>query len=58
MVESLIFPVENGTILKTYMNYAIQDYAKQFWDTQQNRNVVPSYYELLNGSRIYLNHRI
>jgi hypothetical protein len=48
-------PVDNGTILKTYMNYAIQDYDRQFWDTQHNRNVVPSYYELLNGSRIYLN---
>jgi hypothetical protein len=36
------------------MSHAVPDYSRQFWDPQAG-NVVPYYYEQLNGSRVYLN---
>ena len=47
-------PLPNGTAIDTYLNRAVPDYSKQFWDPQAG-NVVPYYYEQLNGSRVYLN---
>ncbi len=44
----------NGTAIETYWNHAVADYSRQFYDNQLG-NVIPFYYESLNGSRIYIN---
>jgi hypothetical protein len=54
MVDGSKVMLPNGTTLNTYMKYASQDYSKQFLDPVQG-NIVPYYYGLLNGTRIYLN---
>jgi hypothetical protein len=52
LVDGLQVLLPNGTTVSTYMNLAQPDYAHQHWDPSQG-NVVPYYYDLLNGSRIY-----
>jgi len=48
-------PMANGTVFNTYMDRAVQDWSKRFWDPTLGHDVVPFYYELLDGSRIYRN---
>ena len=47
-------PLTNGTVFDTFMDYAMEDWSKEYWDEEQQRHIVPRYYELLNGSRIYM----
>ncbi len=54
LVSESTVSLPNGTTIDTYRNRAVADYSRQFWDPQMG-NVVPYYYELLNGSRVYLN---
>ncbi len=42
----------NGTSIATYMIQATPDYSKQYWNPGQG-NILPYYYEQLNGSRVY-----
>jgi hypothetical protein len=42
----------NGTSIGTYMTQATADYSKQYWNPGKG-NVLPYYYEMLNGSRVY-----
>jgi len=48
-----IVPVPNGTVFNTLMDRAWEDWSRQRWDENLQRQVVPYYYELLDGSRIY-----
>jgi hypothetical protein len=45
--------VPNGTVFETYMPRAFEDWSKRYWDPILDHEVVPYYYELLNGTRIY-----
>jgi len=48
-------PVANGSVFSTYMDRAKEDWSKRYWDPMLQRDIVPFYYEFLNGSRIYRN---
>jgi hypothetical protein len=45
--------VPNGTIFETYMTRSMEDWSKRYWDPMLDYEVVPYYYELLDGTRIY-----
>jgi len=55
VVEGEIMPVPNATVFNTFMDRAVQDWSRRFWDPAQQRDVAPYFYELLNGTRIYRN---
>ena len=42
----------SGTIIDTFLNKALPDYSRQHWD--QQGNILPYYYEQLNGTKVYL----
>jgi len=44
--------VTNGTVFSTYMDRAKEDWSREYWEEGGHR-VLPYYYELLNGTRIY-----
>jgi hypothetical protein len=46
-------PIPNGTVFETYMLRALEDWSKRYWDPEFDYEIVPYYYELLNGTRIY-----
>jgi len=46
--------VPNGTVFTTFMDRAVADWSREYWEEGGYR-VVPYYYELLNGTRIYRN---
>jgi len=48
-------PVSNGTVLSTVMDHADQEWSKEYWDEELEQHIVPYYYELLNGTRVYSN---
>jgi hypothetical protein len=48
-----VVPLPNGTVFSTFMDHAEQDWSREYWDDDLQRQVVPYYYELLNGTRIY-----
>jgi len=50
LVDGSTVALPNGTALDTYMSHAVPDYSRQ-----QPGYAVPYYYDLLNGSRVYLN---
>jgi hypothetical protein len=52
-VEGDKIPVPNGTVFETYMLRALEDWSKRYWDPEFGFEIVPYYYELLNGTRIY-----
>ena len=54
LVDGSNVALPNGTTIDTYMNHAVPDYSRQYWDSPIG-NVPSYYYELLNGSRVYLN---
>jgi len=47
--------IAKGSVFSTYMDRAKEDWSKRFWDPVLQRDIVPFYYELLNGTRIYRN---
>jgi hypothetical protein len=53
VVDGSNVALPSGVTIETYMNHAVADYSRQYWDGQNN--VVPNYYEQLNGTRVYLN---
>ena len=55
MIGNTQVPVANGAVFNTYMDRAREDWSKRFWDPILQRDIVPFYYEFLNGSRIYRN---
>jgi len=48
-------PVPNGTVFSTFMDHAVEDWSREYWDEELQQHVVPYYYELLNGTCIYKN---
>jgi hypothetical protein len=46
-------PVPNGTVFETYMSRSTEDWSKRYWDPVLEHEIVPYYYELLDGTRIY-----
>ena len=55
ITDTGIVPVPNGTVFSTFMDRAMEDWSREYWDEDLQRHVVPYYYELLDGSRIYKN---
>jgi len=45
----------NRTVFNTFMDRAEQDWSKRIWNESLGHEVVPYYYELLNGTRVYRN---
>ena len=45
--------LSNGTVFATFMDHAEQDWSRGYWNETLQHQVVPYFYELLNGTRIY-----
>jgi len=48
--------LDNGSTFNTFMDQAMEDWSKEYWDEELHQQVIPYYYELLNGTRIYMDH--
>jgi hypothetical protein len=53
ITDTGIVPVPNGTVFSTFMDRAMEDWSRDYWDESLQQHVVPWYYELLDGTRIY-----
>jgi len=53
IIDGAIAPLPNGTMFDTFMDRAVQDWSKRFWDPVLQREVVPYSYELINGTKVY-----
>lgn len=54
MVGGSKVTLPNGTVFKTYMNHAEQDYSQHLWDPVLG-DIVPYHYTLVNGTFVYRN---
>jgi len=55
ITDTDVVPVPNGTVFNTFMDHAMEDWSREYWDESLQQHVVPYYYELLDGNRIYKN---